>query len=168
MNKTNEARARKLVKAGAWFPIVAGFGHALGTIPDLFGRGLFSPTDDEARDLMTQSPIVLTKALGAGAMSVWEGYLGFNISHGIGVGFFGFVILLLARRDMGIFTRIRSLLPLAIGMSLVWFLVSIRYWFYLPTAGAALMLGCFTAAFLTLRRAEGEHSPQAESPPSRS
>ena len=89
---------------------------------------------------MEETGIVLTQALRASGTSLWQGYLGFNLSHGIGVGFFGLIHLLLVRHDEKIFQTMSWLLPCSFVMALSWF--------YGPTLFTAWGTGCFLLALL--------------------
>ena len=138
----------RLIRFAAWPFVIAGFGHALLTVPDLFGPGVFSPTDPTVRPLMEETGIVLMQTLGSSESSLWQGYVGFNLSHGIGVGFFGLIHLLLARYDVTIFQTMPWLLPFSFVMALSWFFISLSSWFYAPTLTTAWGTVCFLLALL--------------------
>ncbi len=141
-------RQSRLIRFAAWPFVVAGFGHALLTLPDIFGPGVFSPTDPTVRPLMEETGIVLIQTLRGSETSLWQGYVGFNLSHGIGVGFFGLIHLLLVQHDEKIFQTMSWLLPCSFVMALSWFFISLSSWFYGPTLFTAWGTGCFLLALL--------------------
>jgi hypothetical protein len=77
---------------------------------------------------------------------MWRGWLGFNISHGLGAATFGFTMLILALHDYGLVQQISAIGPLTIAVSAVYFLLAVRFWFYAPAIGCGLGLACFIAA----------------------
>ena len=60
--------------------------------------------------------------------------------------------MLLVRQDRQVLIRIRPLLPLGIGMTLVWLLLSVQFWFYVPVAACAWSFLCFVLAYLSVRK----------------
>ena len=147
-------RQSRLIRLAAWPFVIFGFGHALLTLPDIFMSGVFSPTDPTVRPLMEGTGIVLTQTLGAPDTTLWQGYIGFNLSHGIGVGFFGLIHLLLVRHDARIFQTISVLLPFSFVMALSWFFISLSSWFYVPTLATAWGTSCFLLALLQRQPSE--------------
>jgi hypothetical protein len=77
---------------------------------------------------------------------MWRGWLGFNISHGLGAATFGFTMLILSLHDYGLVQQISVIEPLTIAVSAVYFLLAVRFWFYAPAVGCGLGLACFIAA----------------------
>ena len=144
--------ARKLVTLAAWPLIFAGFSHAVLAIADFFGAGVFSPTNEAVQPLMENSSIVLVDRL-LSRVSLWHAYLGFNVSHGLGIGFLGLVNLLIAQRDVELFRRLPALLPLSIAFSSTLLLLCLTVWFYAPMLIVAWSSACLLLAFWRLRRA---------------
>lgn len=133
-----------LVRVGAWSLLLAGAGHLL-TIADAFGGAVFSPVDETVRSAMRSSPLVFSSLLGANA-PIWETYLGFSFSHGLGLVFFGVVHLQLLRRAPDFHFEHPWLLSLSIACSASWLVLAVFFWFYAPIMVAALALGCFVLA----------------------
>jgi hypothetical protein len=158
MSQTQVQKGCRWIKLGAWGLVVAGFGHAVITIPDLFLSGMFSPVAGNARLLMQEVSVnIVALAGGKGTSlfeSMWGAYLGFNISHGLGVGFFGLIHLVLAGRDGEVFVRVKSILPISIAMSAILLVTSVSFWFYLPTLIVLWNLICLVAAWSCFNQVE--------------
>ena len=112
------------------------------TLLDAVGIWVFAPTDAGVRDAMREAPIVLASRVGARA-PVWDAYLGFSLSHGLGLAFVGVIHLLLLRRDPALYSRNPWLLTLSALWAGLWLLLAIRFWFYGPMLIAAAALLCF-------------------------
>jgi hypothetical protein len=134
-----------------WPLLVVGFGHALATIPDFLGAGVFSPTALGTRDAMDRSGIVLTEIFRAHRVSLWRGYLGFHVSHGIGLGFFALINLLLARQYPEMLYQSAWLLPVALAMSATYLALSLVCWFYVPTILTTWSSTCLLFALIQSR-----------------
>lgn len=147
VEKRNEMNAAKrLFEFGALVFLLLGSAHAATSVVDVFRPFLFTPVDEGVKRMMMDSTILITDRT-----SLWDAWLGFNISHGYGVFFFGLITLLLARHDFRCVIRFKPLFPLTIFMSLSYLIMAIRFWFYLPALGCALGLGCFVLSFLLVR-----------------
>ena len=144
-NKTNAAK--RVFEFGAIVFLLLGSAHALGTMVDLFRPFLFTPVDPQVKLTMMDSTILITDRT-----SLWKAWLGFNLSHGYGVFFFGLITLLMARDNFGYVIKLRPLFPLTIFMSLSYLIMAISFWFYVPALGCALGFGCFVVSFLLVRR----------------
>ena len=78
--------------------------------------------------------------------SMWSAWLGFNISHGLGVFTFGLLCLLIATDDFELVERIDALRPLTIAFSAAYLALSLRFWFYVPAIITGTATVCFTIA----------------------
>lgn len=134
--------ARLLFQVGAAVYVALGGVHLLVTTVDMVRPRFLTPRDDEVRQAMRGSGLALTDR-----MSMWRAWLGFNASHGLGVLFFGLVLLLIAAQDFDLVLTLRFLMPLAVSMSVVYTLLAIRFWFYAPAVASALAMACFTVSF---------------------
>jgi hypothetical protein len=144
--------ARILFEFAAADFILAGGLHALLTLIDTLRLTFFAPTKPGLRSEMEVSGIRLRemfpgapRAPGA-RFSMWRAWLGFNISHGLGVATFGCTMLILALHNYGLVQQISAIEPLTIAFSAVYLLLAVRYWFYAPAICCGLALGCFIAA----------------------
>ena len=80
--------------------------------------------------------------------SLWSFWLGFNISHGLGVFTFGLLCLLIATHDFEMVERIDAIRPLTIAFSATYLALSLRFWFYGPAIVTGIATACFTVATL--------------------
>jgi len=129
--------------------MLLGGAHALGTLIDTRRLTFFAPTKPGVRSEMQASGIRLREMLPGVAgprFSMWQAWLGFNVSHGLGAATFGLTMLILAIHDYSLVQQISAIEPLTIAVSAAYFLLALRYWFYAPAIGCGLGLGCFVAA----------------------
>jgi hypothetical protein len=135
--------------AQAWFiagtvPLIAAGGlHVLLTLADTLRPRYFTPRDASLNPMLEATPI---RFGGTAAPSMWRAWLGFNISHGLGVLTVGLLFLLLATYDFKLVERIDAIRPLAIAFSAVYLVLSLRFWFYGPAIITGVATTCFTVA----------------------
>ena len=79
---------------------------------------------------------------------MWRAWLGFNISHGLGLFAFGLVCLLMGAYDFDLVVDIEPMRPLTIAVSAAYLALSLRFWFYVPTLTIGAGAGCFAIAGL--------------------
>lgn len=141
--------------AQAWFIagtiplIVAGGLHALGALLDTVRPTYFAPIERSVKPAMEGTGVRLRRMFpgGDGARpSMWRAWLGFNISHGLGVFTFGLLCLLIATQDFTLVERIDAIQPLTIAFSAAYLGLSLRFWFYGPALITATATACFTVA----------------------
>ena len=141
--------------AQAWFIagtiplIVFGALHALGTVLDLFRPTFFIPVDRSVAPAMEATSLRLRRGVPGGDRtrpSMWRAWLGFNISHGLGVFTFGLLCLLIATHDFELVERIDAIRPLTMGFSAAYLALSLRFWFYGPALITGTSTACFTIA----------------------
>jgi hypothetical protein len=130
-----------LLIGGSIFAFMGG-GHALLSVADVFRPTQFTPMDDAVRLAMKSTGVRLSR----GRANLWDAWLGFNISHGIGVFLFGaaavWLGLNLERGDVA-----RWMLVVLSSIGLIYFLLSVRFWFFAPAIGSAVATACFVAAW---------------------
>jgi hypothetical protein len=135
--------------AQAWFIagtiplILAGGGHALLALVDTVHATYFTPRDASVRPAVESTPI---RFGGRAAPSMWRAWLGFNISHGLGVFTFGFLLLLIATQNFKLVEQIDAIQPLSIAIPAIYFVVALRFWFYGPVIITATSMACFIVA----------------------
>lgn len=138
--------------AQAWFiagtiPLMlAGGGHALATLVDTVRPTFFTPLENSAKTAAEGTGIRLVRMFGVGGArpSMWRMWLGFNISHGLGVFAFGLLCLLIATHDFSLVERVDAIRPLTIAFSAAYLALSLRFWFY----GPAIVTGTSTMCFI--------------------
>ncbi len=129
--------------AGTIPPILAGGLHALLTVVDTVRPTYFTPTD---RSLNLPLEATRMRFGGSAAPSMWNAWLGFNISHGLGVFTFGLLCLLIAAHDFDLVGEIDAIRPLTIAVPAVYLIVSLRFWFYGPVLITGTSTACFAIA----------------------
>jgi len=143
--------------AQAWFvagtiPLMLGGGsHALAALIDTVRPTYFAPIEGSVKPALEATGIRLRRMFpwngGDGARpSMWRAWLGFNISHGLGVFTFGFLCLLIATHDFELVEDIDAVRPLTIAFSAAYLALSLRFWFYGPAILTGIATACFTVA----------------------
>ena len=127
---------------GTVFALLCGL-HALGALADSVAPRWFTPVDDGLREAMKGTGVAFHPG-----RAMWDAWLGFNVSHGLGGFFFGLLCVLVAADDLAVAHTFAPLFPLTIFMSTAYLLLSIRFWFYGPAIGSALGLGFFVSSYV--------------------
>jgi hypothetical protein len=135
--------AKYLFVLGAVPFILLGAVHILYSLRDVWTPKKLTPYDDSVRVSMQQSTLALTRQT-----TVWRAWLGFNISHGIGVLFFGLVYLILALSSSALLSKVTVLPLLAVAVSVSYLVLSVKYWFHIPAIGSGIGAACFLAALV--------------------
>jgi hypothetical protein len=121
--------------------LVLGSLHIVYTITDAYNPRKLIPYKPEVAIAMKASTLALTKET-----DMWRAWVGFNISHGVGLLFFSLAYLYLSVAQLAILRGSIVLLSGAPVMALIYLVLSIKYWFRVPVLGSALGLLCFVAA----------------------
>jgi hypothetical protein len=129
--------------AGAIAPMLAGGLHVIGTLVDTIRPTYFAPKDGSLTPAMEGTRM---RFGGSAAPSMWNAWLGFNISHGLGAFTFGLLCLLIATYDFSLVERIDALQPLTIAVPATYLVLSLRFWFYGPAVITGISTACFTVA----------------------
>jgi hypothetical protein len=123
--------------------ILLGAIHILYSLRDVWAPSKLTPYDDSVRESMQKSTLALTRQT-----TMWRAWLGFNISHGIGVLFFGLVYLILALSDIALLSRVTLLPVLGLVISASYLVLSVKYWFHIPAIGSGIGATCFLVALV--------------------
>jgi len=131
-----------LVIASSCVFILLGAGHMILT---LFTTS-FEPRDAELLALNKQvAPKITTQT------SLWLGGVGFHISHSLGFLVFGVIYLGLSIESPELISSSAILSLALIVTPLVYLLLSIRYWFIVPTIGIAISCVGYCLGLMLLR-----------------
>jgi len=125
--------------------ILLGAIHILYSVRDTWSPKKLTPYDDSVRVSMQRSTLALTRQT-----TMWRAWLGFNISHGIGVLFFGLIYLTLAISDFALITRITLLQYFALTVSVSYLVLSVKFWFHIPTIGSGIGTACFLVSLFVV------------------
>jgi hypothetical protein len=140
--------------AQAWFiagtipMMLAGGGHVVLTVFDAVRPTFLTPIEDSVRPQMKGTGMRFRALFpGDGATpSLWRFWLGFNLSHGLGVLAFGLLCLLIAAHDFDLVERISGLRALTIAIPAAYLTISFIFWFYLTSLVAVVATVCFTVS----------------------
>ena len=137
--------------AQTWFilgtipPIFAGGLHAALSVIDTVRPTYFAPRDRALTPAMEGTQM---RFAGRAAPTMWNAWLGFNISHGLGVFVFGLLCLLIAAQDFTVIERIGAIQPLTVAVSASYLALALRFWFYGPAILCGAATACFTVAWV--------------------
>jgi hypothetical protein len=128
--------------AGAIYGLLGAL-HAVYTLLDIRDPRRIVPDDPAVIAAMQASKIRLTR----GESTVWQGWIGFNLSHSLGALMFSaacFIVAAVLRR----FAFSPWVLLALTAISAVYLLLAAQYWFRIPILGTAIATACLGAAWL--------------------
>ena len=129
-----------LILGGAVFGVLGAL-HAIYTLLDLRKPRRLVPADPSVAQAMANTTVRMTR----GRTDMWRAWIGFNLSHSLG-------LLLFAALAVGAGFRTNTL-PVAIMPALtlvgcVYVVLAVRYTFRIPAIGVAIGTACFAAAWI--------------------
>ncbi len=130
--------------AGAALFGLLGVAHAVLTLRDLHVPRSFTPTDENLRRAMAEAPLRL-----APQTTIWNAWLGFNLSHSLGLLIFATVFGGLALRDFGMVAENLFLRLGAVVVGAIYLVLALRFWFWVPAAFSAVGTLCFVVSALS-------------------
>ncbi len=122
--------------------IYLGAMHAIIAFKDIEHPNYFTPLNDKVRSMMQETTLRITNKT-----SMWKAWLGFNISHGLGIFTFGIIMLLLG---LLCFDQLKLMAPIAIAFSTTYLWLSVKFWFNKPTIGITIGLQLFILSYILL------------------
>jgi hypothetical protein len=128
-----------LALAGLIF-LLLGTLHGLLTLRDVANPRAFTPTDDEVRLAMQATRLRFNPRA-----NLWDAWLGFNLSHSLGVILSGLCLFALAWNHPS-FVASPMLQRAAMLLPALYLAMAVRFWFYGPALGAGLSLLCVMGA----------------------
>lgn len=134
--------SRYFFLAGALPFLVLGVAHAVVTplaVTDLKG---LSPSDAELPSAMARSRLRITKRT-----DMWLSWVGFNLSHSVGILAFGAFVLVIGASSVGFAQRAAVCVPLSVLVSVSYLCLAVKFWFRTPIIGCALSVGCFVTSW---------------------
>ncbi len=124
-----------LIAGGTLFSAL-GLLHAIYTICDVYRPTHLAPTDPAVIGQMTAAGLRLAR----GRTNMWDAWLGFNLSHGLGAIVFGLVCV-----GAGVFARglgvPKAALLILVIVGAIYLLLAVRFWFRIPAIGIAIGTG---------------------------
>lgn len=122
-----------LILIGAGIFVFLGSVHAIYTFRSTPAGGPMTPVTPAVREAMVH-PGGLGLAPNIDS-SLWRAWVGFNLSHSLGVVVIGLAIAIPALLDLEDAATHAGWLSLAIAAPAVYLALSVRYWFRSPTIG---------------------------------
>ena len=117
--------------------------HAWYTFCDARDPRRLAPDSRVVLEAMEASSVRLSH----GGTTMWKAWLGFNYSHSLGMLMFAAGCIAIARSIHTLaLPKPALLIPIFVGGLYFW--LSTRYWFRIPTVGIAAGTLCFAAAWL--------------------
>ena len=130
-----------LLIAGSSVYVALGLGHVVLTLLDLRSPRYFTPTDDEIRQSMQGVSIRLNRHV-----DLWKAWLGFNLSHSLGLVLFGAVVLTFAVKAQDAYFSSIAMQATTLVISLIYVMLSFKFWFWAPAIGCITATALFGAA----------------------
>jgi hypothetical protein len=131
-----------LCLAGAIYALL-GLLHAVYTLADIRSPRRIVPDDPAVIAAMQGSKIRITR----GESTVWQGWIGFNLSHSLGALLFAASCFIVAA-GLGRFAFSPWVLLALASVSAVYLLLAAQYWFRIPILGTAMATACLGGAWL--------------------
>lgn len=104
----------------------------------------------EARDAATSAAMKATSPVLTRRINLWNAWIGFNASHGLGILLFAAIYLVLALGHMPVLRESPALTWLPVAGCAAYLAIARRYWFRNPLIGVGIATTCFLAAALML------------------
>jgi hypothetical protein len=131
--------------------LVAGGAHALLTLVDTIRPTYFAPVERSLGAELEGTGIRFRLLVPGGdhsRPSMWRAWLGFNISHGLGVFAFGLLALVIAVAEPGLLERVEAIALVAALVSATYLVLALRFWFWVPVLITGTSTACFAIAAL--------------------
>jgi hypothetical protein len=128
---------KTLLILGCAIFVLLGSLHALWT---LFSDR-FEPRDPGLMERMKQDSPRLTRRT-----SMWNAWVGFNVSHSLGAIVFGLFYIVLALENYAYLRSSIALNVLLVAVPLIFLALAVRYWFYAPRNGILVALALVVAS----------------------
>jgi hypothetical protein len=134
--------------------LVGGGAHALLTLVDTVRPTFFVPEERSLKPALERTSFPFRRLVPGGDLarpSMWRAWLGFNISHGLGIFAFGLFALLVALEEPDLLMHASSITLVALAVSATYLAIALRFWFWLPVLIAGSSTTCFAIAALIAR-----------------
>jgi hypothetical protein len=122
--------AQVLLAIGGAIFLALGTLHGVLTLQDVAAPRAFTPTDETVRIAMQGARLAFNPRA-----NLWQAWLGFNVSHSLGIVLFGGGLLLLAWLHFPVFAASRLLQGVAVVVAAAYLVLSLRFWFWVQLLG---------------------------------
>ncbi len=102
-----------------------------------------APADPGVADSMARSRLLLTRGT-----DVWRAWVGFNLSHSLGLFLLALTVVLAGRTAGSFEYNAEVFIPLAIVVSLAYLGLSLHYWFRAPSILVGVATFLFSLAWV--------------------
>jgi hypothetical protein len=133
--------AQLLIIVAASVFLFMGLLHGALTLRDLTHPRAFTPKDPALRQAMQQSSIGLHPSI-----NLWKAWLGFNLTHSLGLVLFGAAFLHVGIFEPEAFASSPLLQAVAVLVSAIYQVLSVMFFFSKPAINSAVGLACFLVA----------------------
>ena len=140
--------AQLLLFAGAVPFLMLGASHVILALRDLSLPRTFTPTDEGVRHAMRKSVVAMSPR-----SNLWDAWMGFNLTHGLGLVLFGGGIIFVAWRHFSVFAQSPFMQAATLVVAAAYFVIAARFFFREPAVGAALGFACFSVSTVLLHAA---------------
>ena len=121
--------------------LLMGAGHGILTLRDLKHPRAFTPRDPALRQAMQQSSIGLHPTI-----NLWRAWLGFNLTHSLGLVLFGSAFLHVGIFEPTAFASSLLVQAVAVLVSAIYLVLSLAFFFSKPVISSTIGLVCFLVA----------------------
>ena len=126
-----------LLIVGSSIFVLLGAAHGVLTLKDLGNPRNFTPRDAKLRTaIIAFHPKV----------NLWQAWLGFNLSHSLGLVMFGGAFLYVGIFHPLLFSQSPLLQGCSILIPAAYLVMSLKFWFSKPAIGSGISMGCFILA----------------------
>lgn len=133
-----------LLIVGASIFVLLGTLHGVFSLQDIgTAPRNFTPRDEELRRAMQQATVAFHPKI-----NLWLAWLGFNLSHSLGLIVFGGAALYIAVFYPSLFSELRLLPICFIAIAAIYLVLSLKFWFSRPAIFVGISLACFVAAWV--------------------
>lgn len=136
--------SQALIVVAASIFVMLGSLHGLLTLRDISNPTSFTPRDPALRHAMQESGIAFHPDV-----NLWKAWLGFNLTHSLGIVLFGGAFLYIGLFVPGAYAGSRALQAVAVSVSATYLAISVFFFFSGPVIGSAMATVCFLAAAVT-------------------
>lgn len=135
--------AHYLLIAGGAIYLLLGSIHALYTLLDLRRPRRIVPADATLIERMRGTTVRLSR----GGSTMWDAWIGFNLSHSLGAILFGLGCIAAGTGLPGLALSKTSLL-IPVSISALYLVLALRFWFKVPAFGTAIATALLAGAWL--------------------
>jgi hypothetical protein len=148
MNTTLAAQFLEIM--GATIFLILGVFHGVMTLQDLINPRTFTPPDQSLRQAMQESSIAIDPQT-----NLWKAWLGFNLSHSLGLVVFGGALVVIGVFYFSIFSDSYWIQSCALCIAMAYLVLSLKFWFSKPAIVSGVALTCLLIAVGLLIRFDG-------------